>query len=949
MGYLNIAITPADTSFSLMHDSMNMRIEFQKWLVAGNSAKISPQVAIECLDRISEYVISKKISCSIWEIYKPNVFKSVYQKVMGAKLLRIMERKTYKMFTLVGQLYMKFLRENPWKVSLNSSVTATTHNEPPTQEENNLNHTVLVQAQVKADNFLFRKNVDLSLFKYGFTIPQSAIDAFCSNISIEVPRGGSYHINLIIKGKVYTATLSNVGFSSEARQQMQVRYSQTSHIAKTLRSIFELSNDLFTAGKQVETKEYIEVVSVTTDEFELICHPLKLASTVKSEDDIVDYAANRDLKIGNYILDTMWKHSNNDHRKYAPLKQWLVDKDDASIKMSFSDIANLVGGLPSSAYQYRAFWSNTNSHPFSVAWMEAGYKVVDCNLKSQFVRFIKVGEESGYTRSINRMTIKAAMIEYSNAYIGKIKTRKEICDELSAKYGFPSSSILPADFEVSLLNPLPKLFRRIGYGTYECLGYSGGSETSYCNLSTMNYVLDEVDQKRAKHIIATKFKSGYRTASSIDFERFKNYYADEYDEDFESEADGLDAFVKSVAVLFDDRAYIYGEEIIEAVRIYLDQMGSPCIYIDVFFEKYSGDLYTFGIFSVDMLRAFIEKNYVDIFCKRDYVYLQPDVSPSDLIRQVFNERKTWSFDELFERLPSLKQDTIRAVLNGSEYFRIETGIYTHIDNLDLPDSEGEKIVSFIRERLQSKDYVIANELDLSRFEVLNPHCPFSAIRDAVYNKFLANRYNKSGQVITRIGEKLRVLDILEQYCREAETVSFEELNSFEATFDPEGRTHSTCLIAAHNVMVRVSADLFVEESKVSFDVERTDEAIALYCRDNFIPLKSVMDFSLFPYAGYPWNLFLLESYVRKFSRLFKYDVRAVNSANIGVIVRKSFTYDEYDDILAIALAKSLLPLNDKKAVGDYLFDNGYIGWRNLGKSESKILANAKKLRGGGAV
>jgi hypothetical protein len=150
-------------------------------------------------------------------------------------------------------------------------------------------------------------------------------------------------------------------------------------------------------------------------------------------------------------------------------------------------------------------------------------------------------------------------------------------------------------------------------------------------------------------------------------------------------------------------------------------------------------------------------------------------------------------------------------------------------------------------------------------------------------------------------------------------------------------------------MVRVSADLFVKESKVSFDVDKIDEAIALYCRDNFIPLKNVVDFSLFPYAGYPWNLFLLESYVRRFSRLFKYDVRAVNSANIGVIVRKSFTYSEYDDILAIALAKSSLPLNDKKAVGDYLFDNGYIGWRNLGKSERKILANAMKLREGGTI
>ena len=953
---LKKAETPTDTSTSLMNEaSIDMRNEFQKWLVDGNAKKISPQVAIDCLDRISEYIISKKIACSIWEISNINVYKPVYQKILNAKLLRIIERKTYKTFTLVGQLYMSFLREKPWETYYNNSEIATTHSEQPTQnqliiDDKKVDQTVIAQAQNTADNLLFRKDVDLSLLKYGFTIPQSAIGAFCSNISIEVPRGGSHRISLVVKDHIYSATLSNVGFSSETRQQMQVRYSQMSPIAKTLRSIFAASNALFIAGKQAKNKEYIEVSCVSTDKFELICHPIKFESTIESEYSSVGYNANSDLKSDDYVRNQKGQQSNDvDHRKYAPLKQWLMTKDHESIILSFSDIANMVGGLPPSAYNHRAFWSNTSSHPFSVAWMEAGYKVVDCDLQSQNVSFVKVGKENEYTRPTNRMTIKAAMIKYSNDYAGEIKTRKEICDELSAKYGFPRSSILPADYEISLSNHLPKLFRRIGHGTYECLGYSDGHETNYRNLSTRNYTLNAMDQERIKYIIATKFRNGYRITSSIDFERLKNYYTDEYSENFNVDAEGLDAFVKSVAVIFDDRAYVYDEEIIVNVRTFLEQMDSPCVYIDTFFEKYSGELYNFGIFSVNMLRAFIEKNYADIFCKWGYVYLQPDVSPSDLIRQVFNERESWSFDELVERLPCIKQDTIRAALNGPEYFRIGTGVYTHIDNLDLPDSEGEKIVSFVRERLQSKDYVIANELDLSYFEALNPHCPFPAIRDAVYNKFLANQYSKSGQIITSIGKKLRVLDILEQYCREAETASFEELNSFEATFDPEGRSHSACLIAAHNVMVRVSEDLFVAESKVSFDVERIDEAIALYCRDNFIPLKSVADFSLFPYAGYHWNLFLLESYVRKFSRLFKYDVRAVNSANIGVIVRKSFTYGDYDDILPIALAKSSLSLNDKKAAGDYLFDNGYIGWRNLGKNESKILANAKKLREGGAV
>jgi hypothetical protein len=94
------------------------REAFIVWLSAGNAKKYHPQSAVACLGRISEYVISKKISCSIWEISKPSVFQPVYRKVLEAKLLRIMEKNTHKTFTAVGQLYLKFLKEKPWEQSM---------------------------------------------------------------------------------------------------------------------------------------------------------------------------------------------------------------------------------------------------------------------------------------------------------------------------------------------------------------------------------------------------------------------------------------------------------------------------------------------------------------------------------------------------------------------------------------------------------------------------------------------------------------------------------------------------------------------------------------------------------------------------------------------------------------------------------------------------------------
>lgn len=944
--------------------SASMREGFSEWLKNGNAKNYSTEVILSCIDRISDYAVLKKISIrSLWEYQNFSTFRPIYNKLVEAKLLRITDRNTYKVFVLAGQLYLCFLKEKPWKAvvtdnnasnekgNIEASVEQALKDLPALMPQGVVPEGTDASLQTPPlTRLLFRKEVDWSLLNYGFTVPQTAVDEFCSSVDGEVLRGNSRRITLLVGDINYIATLRNVGFSSDLRKQLQVRYSASSPVAAMLRRIFKSSYDCFVERKNngssgsglAESKEYAAVVSISPDKYGLICFPL--SNGTQDESSILSDSADT------LPLEYTQQHSGYGN-KYNPLKFWLTENDSDSIQMTFSEIAELVGGLPPSAYQHRAFWSNSDSHPFAIAWMAAGYKVAECDLQSEVVRFDKGDVRNAYTRT-RRTTVKAAMIEFSNNYKGEIKTRREIVEEISAKYGHNEYSILPADYEIGLSNRLPKLFKRIDHGIYLCLGY----DTSQAGITALSRTQGDgysliSDDERSKliGIIANKFKNGFRMSSSIDFERFKNYYADEYCEEFQYAADRLHYVLSNEALVFDDRAYVYDEAVSDTVRMYLEQMNSPCIYIEAFFNKFSVEFYAFTIFSVDMLRVFIEKKYCDISVKWDYILLDENTSPSDLIKAVFGERETWSFDELQERLPCLKMDTIRQSLNGAEYYRVDKGTYTHIDNMDLPESEGAKIIAFVVSKLQERGYVTANELDLSKFENLNPHCTFVAVRDAVFYKFLSDSHEKSGQVITRKGGKLRVLDIMEQYCREADAVSFDELNAFEATFDPEGRTHSQCLIAGHNTMVRVSRDLFVSDGNVDFDVERIDEAIALYCHGNFIPLRGVTDFSLFPYAGYQWNLFLLESYVRRFSHVFQYDVRAVNSANIGAIVRKSFDYNEYDDILALALANSSVSLSDKKAVVNYLFDNGYIGWRNLGKSEGKIIKSARELRRGCTV
>lgn len=61
------------------------------------------------------------------------------------------------------------------------------------------------------------------------------------------------------------------------------------------------------------------------------------------------------------------------------------------MSLSFDDIGQLVGGLPPSAHEHRAWWANTRSHPNAVAWLDAGWERTDVSFGSRRVRFRRVG------------------------------------------------------------------------------------------------------------------------------------------------------------------------------------------------------------------------------------------------------------------------------------------------------------------------------------------------------------------------------------------------------------------------------------------------------------------------------------------------------------------------------------------------------------------------------
>jgi len=75
--------------------------------------------------------------------------------------------------------------------------------------------------------------------------------------------------------------------------------------------------------------------------------------------------------------------------KYDPLRWHLERSARDSVSMSFDEVAELVGGLPNSAYRYEAWWANeeVGTHVQAKAWMSVGYHTERVNLSSRTVTF----------------------------------------------------------------------------------------------------------------------------------------------------------------------------------------------------------------------------------------------------------------------------------------------------------------------------------------------------------------------------------------------------------------------------------------------------------------------------------------------------------------------------------------------------------------------------------
>ena len=128
--------------------------------------------------------------------------------------------------------------------------------------------------------------------------------------------------------------------------------------------------------------------------------PLKTTQTFSIVTETTQTATNLEI-VGNVVaqnseINPTEEEPDHSDSRYAPLAVWLQSQTEDRVPSTFEEIETIIeDNLPPSARAHRTWWANDNvSHPQSIQWLEAGWRVSSVNMSSERVIFSRVEELS---------------------------------------------------------------------------------------------------------------------------------------------------------------------------------------------------------------------------------------------------------------------------------------------------------------------------------------------------------------------------------------------------------------------------------------------------------------------------------------------------------------------------------------------------------------------------
>lgn len=460
-----------------------------------------------------------------------------------------------------------------------------------------------------------------------------------------------------------------------------------------------------------------------------------------------------------------------------------------------------------------------------------------------------------------------------------------------------------------------------------------------------------------EEVLRQYFQKGFRMDSPLEIRKLKKYYTATHDRELTDPDDDVREKIRRLCIIYSGKAFLsdvmLSEELKDELLNYIETAfadGKAAIYYQALFDAFSDAFLDYHIHNADMLKsylAFIGNGR--FFINRNFISKTPDVSmdPLSEVRSFLqNQGRPATYNELFKALPHLSQSKIKSILAGNvEFVNNGRGEYFHESIVCLSNAELDGIFEIIQRTIDEKDFIAGNELYAAiraKYPYIideNPALSAYGFRDAMKAKS-GGKFSFKGNIISRSGQELRMADVFANYAKRHDTFTLSELQSLA-----DNLATPIYFESIYENSLRISRDQFVAKNAASFSVEAMDEVLDRICPGKYIPLPEATNFGAFPYAGFPWNIFLLEHYVASYSQKYMLLHSGFNGTECaGAIVRRSANIVRFDDLIVDLLANNQIEMAPVPAL-QFLSDKGYLARRRYSEIESLIIkANAQRQR-----
>lgn len=456
-------------------------------------------------------------------------------------------------------------------------------------------------------------------------------------------------------------------------------------------------------------------------------------------------------------------------------------------------------------------------------------------------------------------------------------------------------------------------------------------------------------------ILQQCFARGYRCGDSIAQDMFKSYFADSHRSQVVYDDVMLERYIKECGVEYNSLIYCpetimdnaMEQKVIASIERNFAQ-GVTVVFFESLFNEFADDFLDYNVYDANMLKAYLTyKNngryHIEDNCLKQDKDATLD-SGAEVEGLLLHAGRPMDSQDIIDTLSYIPAGKIRSVFYiDNKIISGGRGIVFHIDTFSVTDEDLADIAEIIRDLIMDKEFATSAEV-LSALRQNYPHIlenntyfRDTGIRNAI-EYHLNGMFAFNNNIITALGTVLSVKDLFIHYAKQRKYFTKDELHEFAKSLGTQ-----IYLDAVNTVSMRISNTDYVPNEDARFDVAATDDAISMYCTDDYMPIGDVDSFILFPSAGHPWNSYLLENYVAKFSEQFKLiHVNFTEDSTAGVIVRKASKYSDLTSIVIDELAHSSCIMKKASAL-DYLVERGFITLRRWDHMET-LLDEAQVLR-----